>query len=295
MNQAIIKKAGDLIASKANYVGGGMEGYAVLSLIDENGYPTASTLTIARADGINWITFATSPDSNKAKRIAACNRASVCLASSEYNVTLVGTVEIVTDLETKKDMWFAPMSHMWSGPDDPNFCAIRFNTERYNLFFADDESEGVGTLKSAEAKPMLKMTPGLGFRGQCNQAIALYQKAFGAEVVTKIHYSEADPKDLQCKEEQKDFVYYAEIVIGNQLISLGDDAEGVLGENTGKASATSLLIEFETVGELEAAYAVMAEGATVITPMGSTTYCTGYVSFVDKFGIHWDFMSGYVA
>ena len=146
MNQEMIKKAGDLVASKANYVGGGMEGYAVLSLIDEGGYPTASTLTIAKADGINWLTFATSPDSNKAKRIEKCNRAGVCLASSSYNVSLVGTVEIVTDAAVKKDSWLAPMAQMWSGPDDPGFCVLKFKTERYNLFFADDESEAVGAL-----------------------------------------------------------------------------------------------------------------------------------------------------
>jgi len=294
MNQEILARAGAVIAAKAGYVGGGMEGYAVLALIDENGYPTASTLTIAKADGINWLTFATSPDSNKAKRIAACDRASVCLATSEYNISLVGTVEIVTDADTKKDMWFAPMAEMWSGPDDPGFYVLRFHTERYNLFFADDGSEAVGTLKSAEAKPVLKVTPGLGFPGQCNEAIKLYQKAFGAEVVTKIQYSQADPEDLQYKKGEEEFVYYAEMVIGNHLISLGDDSEGVLDEKTvGQSSGISLLIEFETVDELKAAYQIIAEGARILTPMCNTTYCSGYVSLVDKFGIHWDLMSGY--
>ena len=146
MNPKIIARAGEVIASKTGYIGGGMEGHCVLALIDENGYPTASTLTIAKADGIKWLTFATSPDSNKAMRIGKCNRASVCIANSGYNITLVGTIEIVTDADAKKDMWFEPMRHMWSGYDDPNFCVLRFNTERYNLFFADDGSGSVGTL-----------------------------------------------------------------------------------------------------------------------------------------------------
>ena len=295
MSQAIITRAGEVIASKANYVGGGMEGYAVLSLMDENGYPTASALTIAKADGIHWMTFATSPDSNKARRIAVCNRASVCIATSEYNITLVGTVEIVTDAATKQSSWFEPMTHMWSGPDDPNFYVLRFRTERYNLFFADDESAAVGTLRNAEEQTMLRVTPGLGFRGQCNQAIELYKKAFGAELLSKLHYSDADPKDLQYHENEKDFVFYAEMVIGNHLISLGDDSENILKEDTqGKVSAISLLVEFETVEALNAAYEIMADGATIVTPLGSgTTYCSGYVSLVDQFGIHWDLMSGY--
>ena len=146
MNQQAIINANTLINGKANYVGGGMEGCCVLALIDENGYPTASTLTIARANGINWLTFATSPNSNKALRMAKNNKASVCLSSSGYNVTLVGTVEEITDPAVKADMWFEPMAHMWTGPEDPGFFAIRFNTERYNLFFASDESEAVGTL-----------------------------------------------------------------------------------------------------------------------------------------------------
>jgi general stress protein 26 len=143
-NQEIIAKAEEIINSKTGYIGGGMEGYATLSLIDENGYPTASTLTIAKADGIKWLTFCTSLSRNSVKRIKNCNRASVCLNSSEYNINLVGTIEVLTDPDTKKDNWFPIMndgSH-WSGPDDPEFCVLRFTTERYTLFVDYEEVKG---------------------------------------------------------------------------------------------------------------------------------------------------------
>jgi len=142
MNQEVITRAGKIINSRAGYAGGGMDGYAVLALIDENGYPTASTLTIAKADGIKWLTFCTSLDSNKVNRIRKCNRASVCISTNEYNITLVGTVEILTDAATKKDMWFAPMEGHWSGPDHPDYCVLRFKTERYNLFVGYEEAAG---------------------------------------------------------------------------------------------------------------------------------------------------------
>ena len=143
MNEKAITKASEIIASKTNYVGGGMEGYAVLSLIDENGYPSASALTIAKADGINWLTFASSPDSNKAKRIAKCNKASICIASPKYNITLVGTVEEVTNPECKKNSWCDVMndgSH-WSSSNDPNFYVICFTTERYSIYTWDGDEE----------------------------------------------------------------------------------------------------------------------------------------------------------
>jgi len=142
MNQEIIAKAGEIISVKTGYIGNGMGGYAALALMDENGYPTASTLTIAKADGIKWLTFNTSLGRDSVKRINKCNRASVCVNSSEYNITLVGTVEILTDPDTKKDMWFPVMEGQWSGPDDPEFCVLRFTTERYSLFVGYEEAKG---------------------------------------------------------------------------------------------------------------------------------------------------------
>jgi len=54
MNQEIISRACEIIGTKTGGIGGGMEGHCVLALIDENGYPTASTLTISKANGIKW-------------------------------------------------------------------------------------------------------------------------------------------------------------------------------------------------------------------------------------------------
>jgi PhnB protein len=143
---------------------------------------------------------------------------------------------------------------------------------------------------------MPKITPVLAFKGNANQAIELYQKALGARIITRLNYSDADPKDFQFDDKsKKDCVYYAEMVIGSQLISFGDDPDGASDEKVNdKALPISLLIEFDSVDGLRAAYELMSEGATILTPMGATTYCTGYVSLVDRFGIQWDLMSGYV-
>ena len=142
MKQEIIEKASEIINSKTGYIGGGMEGYAALALIDEDGYPSASTLTIAKADGIKWLTFNTSLGRNTVKRINECNRGSVCINSSEYNITLVGTLEVLTDPDTKKEMWYPQMEGQWSGPDDPEYCVLRFTTERYSLFVGYEELRG---------------------------------------------------------------------------------------------------------------------------------------------------------
>ena len=106
MNQNITTRASEVLNSKQAVVGGGMEGYAALSLIDENGYPSATTFVIVKSDGINWLTFATGVEERPyAKRINKNNKACVCINSSNYTINLVGRVEMLTDIETKKANW----------------------------------------------------------------------------------------------------------------------------------------------------------------------------------------------
>ena len=143
MNHEMVAKAAEIIGKKA---GAGNEGYCVLALIDENGYPTASTVSLAKADGIRWVTFAGITEENKAKRIRKCNRASVCFTSAEYNITLVGTAEVITDPQVKKEMWYDGLKHHYSGAGDPNYYVLRFTTERYNVYFSDDDSADSGVL-----------------------------------------------------------------------------------------------------------------------------------------------------
>jgi len=131
---------------QTGFIGDGIESCCVLALIDENGYPSASTVTISKADGIRWLTFLDGTGSSKTARIANCTRGSVCLSTPEYNISLVGTLDILTDPETKAEMWQEPIRAYFSGPDDPDYWVLRFNTERYSIYFADDESEARGTL-----------------------------------------------------------------------------------------------------------------------------------------------------
>jgi len=148
MSQEIIKRASELINSKAEYRAGGMEGYAALSLIDVNGFPSATTFCITRADGINWLTFNTATDRPYAERISKNNKACVCINSSEYTINLVGYAEALTDPESIKENWLPLMDDMphWSGPDDPSLLILRFTTKRYTITFADDGSYAAGDL-----------------------------------------------------------------------------------------------------------------------------------------------------
>lgn len=137
MNQEIIIKAGEIIEKNT-----GIGTYCILAQIDLDGYPTASTITASKADGINWITFCTGLGGTRTNRINKCNWASVCFNAVDYNITLVGTMEILTDSGVKKEMWYGGLANHFSGPDDPNYCVLRFKTERYNLLVDWKEARG---------------------------------------------------------------------------------------------------------------------------------------------------------
>ena len=140
MNEAIITHAEEILANRAKKE----QGCCVLALIDIDGFPTAATISPSKIDGIRRITFCTGTGSNWAKRIEKCNRASVCFNSEkeQYNITLVGTIEVLTDLSTKKEMWYDGMGYYFKGPEDPNFCVLQFMTQRYSLMLNEYDSNG---------------------------------------------------------------------------------------------------------------------------------------------------------
>ena len=137
MSKEIIERAGKIITQNT-----GATGHCVLALLDENGGPTASTISPAKSQGIEWITFCTGLAGNSAKRALACPRACVCFSTGEYNISLVGTIEVLTDAATKQETWYEGLEQHFSGPDDPNFCVLRFKTQRYNLLVDWKEARG---------------------------------------------------------------------------------------------------------------------------------------------------------
>ena len=146
MSKEVIIKASEIIKSKtaAENMGAGV----ALTLIDSESYPTTSCISISKADGIREVLFGIGLSSNKSKRAKECTRASVCLFDDDYengsyyNITLVGDVEIVTDPEVKKEVWYDGLTeHFEQGASDPDYAVLRFTTKRYNLWV--DLAEGV--------------------------------------------------------------------------------------------------------------------------------------------------------
>ena len=113
------------------------------------------------------------------------------------------------------------------------------------------------------------------FNGNCQEAIDLYKKVSCVKVITVM----ANPEIGKGNE-----VIHAEIEIHGQKLMLNDfgDNEGVT-----HAGGYQLVVQFDSIAELDEMYDVLSENGTIITPRQPTDYSECVVRFKDKFGIPW--------
>lgn len=132
------------------------------------------------------------------------------------------------------------------------------------------------------------ITPNLHYYGNCLQALDLYKRAFAGEITMVMHWSEADPADLerQLTDEEKNYVYHAEMTIGGQRFFFSDSLDPIPGGRN-----MSIVITFDTPEEVRKAYNIMMEGGTAFTPLTETAYSSCCASLVDKFGMRWEIMT----
>ena len=135
----------------------------------------------------------------------------------------------------------------------------------------------------------MKITPTLNFGGTCREAIQMYEKVFNGKITCLVTYRDAnDPAYMPLlNEEQKDYIYHAELVLGDQRIIMSDHADIEFSV----CYSNFLIIMYDTKEEVQRAYEIMKEGSKTIYEMEATPYSSCRVVFVDKFGIRWGIMT----
>jgi general stress protein 26 len=129
MNVNIFEKANQIIKTCDT---------AYFGVIDENGYPTVSTVSVVKPENIFEVYFSTDTESGKVRRLRKNNRASICF-KTDSNITLVGEAEICTDQETKSRYWQDWFKDHYSGGEtDPNYVIIKFTTKRVSLWLGNE-------------------------------------------------------------------------------------------------------------------------------------------------------------
>ena len=135
----------------------------------------------------------------------------------------------------------------------------------------------------------MAVVPNFHFGGKCREAIELYKKAFDAEIACLLLYKDARIEDFDkpLTNEQKNFVYHAEILIGKQRIMMADNLDMPFITST----SLFLTMTMDTKADVMRAFNVMKDGCTIINPPHSTTYSSCIVNFIDKYGFRWVIMT----
>lgn len=129
------------------------------------------------------------------------------------------------------------------------------------------------------------LEPYLFFNGRCEDAIALYQHALGAQLEMMMRFKDnpepAPPGMVPPGWENK--VMHASLRIGSDRLMLSDGCGG------GASSFQGFSLSFTAATEAEAAraFAALGQDGKVNMPLGKTFWSPCFGMVEDKFGVGW--------
>jgi PhnB protein len=131
---------------------------------------------------------------------------------------------------------------------------------------------------------MMVVQPYLYFNGRCDEALAFYERALGAEVTFKMRHKDA-PGEHAAAGEAGERIMHASFKVGQNTLMATD---GMPGETTPATySGFSISVSLDSVAKGEKIFNALTEGGAVRFPWQSTFWAKGFGMVTDKFGVPW--------
>lgn len=126
--------------------------------------------------------------------------------------------------------------------------------------------------------------PYLFFNGRCEEALAFYKQAIGAEVQMLMRYSDnpEPPPPGMVPEGFENKVMHTSFSIGSTVLMASDGC----GESDAFA-AFSLSLSVTSEAEAHRCFQALAEGGQVTMPLARTFWSPCFGMLRDKFGMGW--------
>ncbi|MFO1321614.1 MAG: VOC family protein [Burkholderiales bacterium] len=131
----------------------------------------------------------------------------------------------------------------------------------------------------------MSIQPYVFFNGRCEEAIAFYRSALGAEVVMLMRNRESpDPPPPGCLPPgSEDKIMHAEIRIGGSSVLVSDG----MADGKPEFRGFSLSLTVASPAEAERKFNAIAEGGSVTMPLGKTFFSPAFGMATDRFGVPW--------
>ena len=131
----------------------------------------------------------------------------------------------------------------------------------------------------------MQIRPYLYFRNECNDAIALYSRAFNTGVIEMMRYGDIPPGGgPPVPEEKKNDVLQATLRFGDNFIRMSDSFGDI---NDAESERVAIVVECSEE-EVRHAFAALSEGGRVYMPLQKTFFSPCYGIVVDKYGVMWN-------
>ena len=137
----------------------------------------------------------------------------------------------------------------------------------------------------------MKVQSYLSFEGRCDEALAFYKKALGAEVVQLMRYSEAPADgtggnaDAGCAGgmPSPDKVMHSVLRVGQTELMLSD------GRCSGQAEFKGIMLSLSAGNDADVRkwFDALADGGQVMQPLTPTFFTTSFGMLSDRFGVGW--------
>lgn len=115
----------------------------------------------------------------------------------------------------------------------------------------------------------VKVRVELSFNGNCAEAIALYEKAFGIKVEYITRYKDAPKNEFQYPEGTEDYVLHTWLKLGNDPIGEIGVADRLPGRECSHGDGVSVSVGLDSADAVRSAFDVLKEGGKV----GVANFC----------------------
>ncbi|MDK2807751.1 MAG: hypothetical protein PWP24_485 [Clostridiales bacterium] len=106
---------------------------AIACSVDQNGFPNAKAMFIAKSDGIQKFWFSTNTSAGRTKQWMEQPEACIYILDADniQGLMLIGTMTVLTDEETKEQFWNEGDEKYYSlGVTDPDYCIVCFTSKQ---------------------------------------------------------------------------------------------------------------------------------------------------------------------
>ena len=133
----------------------------------------------------------------------------------------------------------------------------------------------------------MQIQPYLFFDGRCDEALAFYKSALGAQVDMLMRFKDAPPQSGEMGSCQPNIdpqkVMHASFRVGDAVLMASDG----MAQGKPEFKGITLSINVKNDAEAKRFFDALSAGGTVQQPLTKTFFATSFGMVADKFGVGW--------